>query len=106
MQPNIPASPRPGSAALLRFDRNMRRRIAEQALAARQWEESQRALEMLLRKSPSDLDGHFLRGRLHLAKGESTEAIQDFQTVLKIEPGLAVVRVAQHHKARESGPGA
>ena len=47
---------------------------------------------MLLGKSPSDLDGHFLRGRLHLAKGESTEAIQDFQKVLKLEPGLALAR--------------
>ena len=46
----------------------------------------------MLKKNPQDLDGLFLRGRVHLAKHETIEAIQDFQQVLKLEPQLAPAR--------------
>src|SRR5207253_1469433 len=48
--------------------------------------------DAVFKKSPSDLEGHLLRGRVHLAKGEATAAIEDFQKVVKIEPRLAQAR--------------
>src|SRR5262249_15342638 len=46
---------------------------------------SLKTLQALLKKNPSDLEGQFLLGRVHLAKRETNEAIQDFQKVLKLE---------------------
>jgi lipopolysaccharide biosynthesis regulator YciM len=43
-------------------------------------------------EAPSDLKGRFLQGRLHLARRETTGAIQAFQGVLKPEPRLLPVR--------------
>ena len=57
------------------------RRLAEIAFAEQKRDEAVKAL-----------DGHLLRGRVHLAKRETTEAIQEFQMVLKAEPRLAPVR--------------
>src|SRR5207249_9312593 len=50
------------------------------------------SLATLCKKSPSELEGHRRRGRVHLAKGEATAAIEDFQNVVKIEPRLAQAR--------------
>jgi len=55
-------------------------------------DEAVKARDVVLKKSPSDLDGHLLRGRVHLAKRETTDALQEFQKVLKAEPRLAPVR--------------
>src|SRR5437867_1781231 len=59
------------------------RRLAEIAFAEGKLEDGAKALEAVLKKNPQDLDGLLLRGRLHLAKAETTQAIQDFQQVLK-----------------------
>jgi tetratricopeptide (TPR) repeat protein len=44
-------------------------------------------------EDPSDIDGYALRGRIRLARGQTGEAIADFQRVLKQEPLLAEVRL-------------
>ena len=38
------------------------------------------------------MEAHFLRGRVHLAKRETAQAIQEFQQVLKTEPRLPNAR--------------
>jgi tetratricopeptide (TPR) repeat protein len=64
------------------------RRLADIALSEQKYDESLKALEPVFKKNPSDLEGRMLRGRVHLAKGETTEAIDEFQKLLKLDPGL------------------
>src|SRR5215468_9460879 len=45
------------------------RRLAQIELQERNYAGSLKTLQALLKKSPSDLEGQFLRGRVHLAKG-------------------------------------
>ena len=54
------------------------RRLAQIELEEQNYDGSLKTLKALLKKNPSDLEGQFLQGRVHLAKGESNEAIQDF----------------------------
>jgi tetratricopeptide (TPR) repeat protein len=68
------------------------RRQAELAYQERRYDDSLKALEVLLKKNAQDLDGHLLRGRVYLARREATLAIQEFQEVLKLEPALAPAR--------------
>ena len=65
------------------------RRLAEVALNERKYDESLKALDAVFKRSPSDLEGRLLHGKVHLAKGETTKAIEDFQRVLKLEPRFA-----------------
>jgi len=80
-----------------------RLRLAEFLAQTGRGEEGKRLLGEITQKAPDYLlawrriaaqafAGHVLRGRLHLANGESTEAIQDFQKALQLEPGLALAR--------------
>ena len=71
-------------------------RVAEVSLAEGQYDESAKALHVILKKNPANLNGLLLRGRMNLAKGETALAIQDFQQVLKLEPRLAA---AHYHLA-------
>ena len=45
-----------------------------------------KALEPVFRKNPTDPEGLLMRGRVYLAKGQNTEAMQDFQEILKQQP--------------------
>jgi Flp pilus assembly protein TadD len=42
-----------------------------------------------LKKTPGDLEAHMLLGRVHLARRQNDQAIQEFRTVLKAEPRFA-----------------
>ena len=48
------------------------RRRAEIAFQERNYDESLKALQAILKKNPSDLEGHLLQGRVRLAKRETT----------------------------------
>ena len=61
------------------------RRLGELAFVERNFEEAGRAAAVVLKKNPSDLDAQFLTGRIHLAKRETTLAIEYFRKVLSLE---------------------
>ena len=65
------------------------RRLAEIALFEGRYDDSTKALDAVFKRNPADLEGHFLRGRVHIARGETTAAIEEFQNVLKLEPRSA-----------------
>src|SRR5262249_16592449 len=68
------------------------RGVAPSAFVEGNLAESDKAIGMILKKNPADFDAHLLRGQVHRAKSESPEAIQEFQTVLKLEPRSARAR--------------
>lgn len=68
------------------------RRLAEVALIERRYDDAVKALGPVFKKNGADLEGRLIRGRIHLARGETAEAIQDFQRVLKTEPRFAPAR--------------
>ena len=68
------------------------RGIAQIAFVEGNLVEGEKAVGVILKKNPSDLEGHFLRGRIHRVKEESPQAIQDFQMVLKLDPRSAQAR--------------
>ena len=47
---------------------------------------------MVLKKNPADLDGHLLRGRVHLARRETTPPSRNSRRCSKAEPRLAPAR--------------
>ena len=57
----------------------------------------------LLEKNPADLEAHLLLGQLHLAKGETSAAIGEFNTVLKQEPKSAPARYQLAQAQLQSG---
>lgn len=68
------------------------RGVAQVAFVEGNLAESDKAIGVILKKNPGDLEGHLLRGRIYRAQRKSPQAIQEFQTVLKIEPRLARAR--------------
>lgn len=64
-------------------------RVAEIALGEGRYDDTAKALQVLQRKNALDLNWLLLRGRMKLARGETAEATQDFQQVLRLEPRLA-----------------
>jgi tetratricopeptide (TPR) repeat protein len=68
------------------------RGIAQIAFVEGNWVESDKAIGVILKKNPGDLEGHFLRGRIYRIKRQTPQAIQEFQTVLKLEPRSAQAR--------------
>src|SRR5262245_53963792 len=62
-----------------------RRRLAEVAFIEGKADESLAILADIFKKAPSDVEGHLIRGRVYLTKRQTTEAIQDFQSVLKAD---------------------
>src|SRR5438309_7187888 len=66
-----------------------RRRLAEIAFPEGKYDESETALEAILAQNPSDPDGLLLRGRVRLARRQPSEAIEDFQKVLKLDSRAA-----------------
>jgi len=66
--------------------------LAEMALQENKLDDAGEILDTLLKKSPSDLEGHLLLGRLQLARRKPNEAVLEFGKVLKLEPRLAVAR--------------
>jgi tetratricopeptide (TPR) repeat protein len=68
------------------------RRTAEVAFVERRYDDAVKALAPIFTKNPADLEGRLLSGRIHLARGEATDAIQDFQRALKVEPRFALAR--------------
>jgi len=68
------------------------RRLAEVALIERRYDDAVKALAPVFKKNGADFEGRLLRGRIHLTRGETADAIQDFQTVLKTEPSFAPAR--------------
>ena len=68
------------------------RRLAEVALLERRYDDALKALAPVFKKNPGDFEGGLIRGRVHLARGETVEAIQGFQTLLKAEPNFAPAR--------------
>ena len=75
--------------------------MGEIGLNERRWDEAVKVLEVVLKKSPADLDGHLLRGRVHLAKRQTTEAIQAFQEDPQGSDTLGWIfyRRGLHHRA-------
>ena len=69
-----------------------RRRLAELAFIEGKAEESLAILGDIFKKAPSDVEGHLIRGRIYLTKRQTTEAIQDFQSVLKADSKQAQAR--------------
>ncbi len=59
------------------------RLLAEINFTQGQLDAAGKAVGVILKKDPSDIDGRLLRGRVHLAKCETKEALQDFQSVIK-----------------------
>jgi tetratricopeptide (TPR) repeat protein len=68
------------------------RRLAEVAFGERRYDDAVTALAPVFKKNAADFEGGLLRGRIHLARGETVEAIQDFQALLKAEPSFAPAR--------------
>jgi tetratricopeptide (TPR) repeat protein len=68
------------------------RRLAEVALVERRYDDAVEALAPVFKKSAADFEGLMLRGRVRLARGETVEATQDFQAVIKTEPTFAPAR--------------
>jgi tetratricopeptide (TPR) repeat protein len=68
------------------------RRLAEVALIERRYDDAVEALAPVFKKNAADFEGGLLRGRIHLARGETVDAIQDFQSLLKVEPNFAPAR--------------
>ncbi len=64
------------------------RRLVELALVQGRPDDALKIIDELFKKAPSDIDGRMLRGRAQLAKRQPTEAIQEFQAVLRLEPKL------------------
>src|SRR6266850_6989430 len=68
------------------------RRLAEVALIERRYDDAVEALAPVFKKNAADFEGLMLRGRVRLARGETVEATQDFQAVIKTEPTFAPAR--------------
>ena len=68
------------------------RLVAELSFTQGKLDDTARALDTLLKKSPADLDGLVLRGRLHLARRATDQVIQDSQAIVKSEPRSTVAR--------------
>jgi tetratricopeptide (TPR) repeat protein len=64
------------------------RRLADVALVERRYDDALAALAPVFKKNAEDFEGRLLRGRIRLGRGETVEAIQDFQGVLKSEPSF------------------
>lgn len=75
------------------------RRRAELDLEEGRQDDALKAVDVVLRKNPMDLDGHVLRGRAYLGKQMTAQAVQEFQETLRREPKLPAVRylLAQAH---------
>ena len=69
-----------------------RRRLSELAFIEGKTDESLAILADIFKKAPSDVEGHLIRGRIYLTKRQTTEAIQDFQGVLKADSKHAQAR--------------
>lgn len=69
-----------------------RRRLAEIAFIEGRVEESLAILGDVFKKAPTDVEGHLIRGRIFLTERRTTEAIQDFQNVLKADAKMAQAR--------------
>src|SRR6266581_3693960 len=69
-----------------------RRRLSELAFIEGKTDESLAILADIFKKAPSDVEGHLIRGRIYLTKRQTTEAIQDFQGVLKADSRHAQAR--------------
>src|SRR5438132_1663829 len=69
-----------------------RRRLPELALIEGKTDESLAILADIFKKAPTDVEGHLIRGRIYLTKRQTTEAIQDFQGVLKADSKQAQAR--------------
>jgi tetratricopeptide (TPR) repeat protein len=81
-------------------------KLAELAFSERDYEEAARALDIFIEKSPNNPDALELRGRIHFARGERTEATEKFreainilQQVVKRRPNVPSLhyRLAQAH---------
>ncbi len=62
-------------------------RLAEIALNEKQYDECLKYLETIRKKNPTDPGSRLLKGRMHLAKGETTDAIQELQEAVSAQPG-------------------
>src|SRR3989441_1002700 len=62
-----------------------RRRLSELAFIEGKTDESLAILADVFKKAPTDVEGHLIRGRIYLTKRQTTEAIQEFQGVLKAD---------------------
>src|SRR2546427_745644 len=69
-----------------------RRRLSELAFIEGKTDESLAILADVFKKAPTDVEGHLIRGRIYLTKRQTTEAIQEFQGVLKADSKQAQAR--------------
>src|SRR5205085_7040752 len=68
------------------------RRLAELAYTEGKHDEAIKILAVVFKKNNADVEGHLLSGRIHLSKRELTKAVEEFQTVLKVEPRFMEAR--------------
>src|SRR5262249_9260368 len=69
-----------------------RRRLAELAFLEGNADESLAVLNDLFKKAKDDVEGHVIRGRIYLTKRQTTEAIQDFQSALRVDSKMVQAR--------------
>ena len=62
-------------------------------------DEAKKYTDQILKESPKNLDAHFTRGNICLAKGEGAGAVPEFRTVVTEKPQFvpAYVRMAEAH---------
>jgi len=68
------------------------RRLAEVALLERRYDDAVKALAQVFKKDRADFEGRLLRARIDLARGETVNAVQALQGLLRTEPGFAPAR--------------
>lgn len=73
--------------------------LAKIYLMRRDTGEATKYVDQVLKESPKNLDAHFIKGSIYLAKGEGAGAVPEFRTVVTEKPQfvLAYVRMAEAH---------
>jgi FimV-like protein len=73
--------------------------LAKIYLAQRKIDEAKKYVDEVLKEVPKNLDAHFLKGGIALARGEGANAVAEFRTVVNERPQFihAYVRMAEAH---------
>jgi tetratricopeptide (TPR) repeat protein len=80
-----------------------RRRLAEIARLEGKPDEALAILDGIFKKAAGDVDGHMIKGRVLLDKRQAASAIQEFQTVLRLDPRQIEARYLLARTYRQTG---